>query len=112
MSRDAGGRGGARTCARGLEHEICGAADRRPACSRRSWSLHGGISLASAKGGWKRFGCFPGRGGKVSGSGQGQECPDISGLVSAFSFSFGPGCGVLACLPRLQLDMETVPSDK
>lgn len=64
MSRDAGGRGGARTCARGLEREICGAADRRPACSGRSWSLHGGISLAGAKGGGRDLGASREEAGK------------------------------------------------
>jgi len=52
---------------------------RSPACTDRTLPLDGGISLARSKDEWKRFGYFPGRGGKRSDLGQGQESPDASG---------------------------------
>lgn len=69
------GRGGARTSARGLECQVCRMAEWMPACSARFLSPDGGISLAGSKEEWKRFGCFPGRSGKISGLGQRQESP-------------------------------------
>lgn len=88
MNEPVPGRGGARTGARSLECQICRSLlNRCPACTDCSLSLNGGISLASSKEEWKRFGCFPGRGGKISDLGQAQGSPDSSGVASASPFS-------------------------
>lgn len=68
------GRGGARTCAPALNVRFAELRSRCRAFSDLSLSLDGGISLASFKEEWMRFGCFPGRGGKTSDLGQGQFC--------------------------------------
>lgn len=91
MNEPGPGRGGAgRGLARAaLNLRFAELLSRCPACSERSLSLDSGISLASSKEEWKRFGCFPGRGGKISAFGQAQESPDSSG--EALASPFFPG---------------------
>ena len=99
------GRGPARAA---LNVRFAESQSRYPVCSDLSLSLDGGISLASLKEAWKRFGCFPRRGGKISGFGQGQEgqeSPNSSG--GSVDFPDSPRClAVVSCLLRLQLDGE------
>lgn len=85
MSQDQGGAG--RALARAaLNIRFAESLSRFPACSEGSLSLDGGISLASSKEEWKRFGCFRERGGKISGLRQAQESPDSSGEALATPF--------------------------
>lgn len=65
-SRDLGGAGRGRARA-ALNVRSAESLSRCPATSDRSLSLDGGIYLASSKEEWKRFGCLPGTGGKISG---------------------------------------------
>ena len=76
------GRGGASPARAALNVRFAESQSRYPACSELWLSLDGGISLASLKEAWERFGGFPRRGGKISGFGQGQEgqeTPNSSG---------------------------------